>query len=251
MNRETAIALVDVGGRFMTGAEMAGAAKPFGMPAGGLYFRGRGGALGAVSASVATSAIGIFPSWVIELTWRDSAALPTHVAVGAYVRACEQWGHNHLTHVAGLARLAELAERVVDRADTSALPLFAAWRARPRPEDVPARAAFALMLLRELRGGLHFAALHSAGLDIPLAVVGDPRGGEARLRRTAWRDDEITALLARAAATPQLAQRWAAAEATTNAAFDQQLAELPEHEQAELTELIHASDKASARSVGP
>ncbi len=106
--RDTGTALVDAGGRFMTREEMSVQAKPFGMPAGGLYFRGRAGALGDVSATVATSLIGIFPSWVIELTWRDSAALPAHVAVAAYIRANAQWGRAHLAALSGAERLAEL-----------------------------------------------------------------------------------------------------------------------------------------------
>jgi len=249
--RDTGTALVDAGGRFMTREEMSAQAKPFGMPAGGLYFRGRAGALGDVSATVATSLIGIFPSWVIELTWRDSAALPAHVAVAAYIRANAQWGRAHLAALSGAERLAELAERVVAAADASALPLFAAWREQPRPDDAPARAAFALMLLRELRGGLHFAALRSAGLDVPLAVVTDPRGGEARLRRTAWREEDLAPLLARADATPGLHDRWAAAEEATNVAFAAHLDVLTDDEQAELAELIHAAAEASRSQPEP
>ena len=54
------------------------------------------------------------------------------------------------------------------------------------------------MLLRELRGGLHFAALRAHGLDIPVAVLADPSGGVGRLRRTGWRHEQVDALQARA-----------------------------------------------------
>jgi hypothetical protein len=61
----------------MTGQDMAAAAEPLGMRAGGLYFRGRAGALGEVSSEIAVAAIGIFPSWVIEHSVETSATSAT------------------------------------------------------------------------------------------------------------------------------------------------------------------------------
>src|SRR6266498_2923201 len=95
------------------------------------------------------------------------------------------------------------------------------------------------------------AALRSAGLDVPLAVVTDPRGGEARLRRTAWREEDLAPLLARADATPGLHDRWAAAEEASNVAFAAHLDVLTDDEQAELAELIHAADEASRSQPEP
>jgi len=229
----------------MTGEEMATAAKPFGMKAGGLYFRGRVGVLGEVSSQVAASVIAIFPAWVIELTWRESAGLPAAVAVEAYRRACFQWGERHLSAVAGMDRMAVLAERAIDGAEPSALPLFAGWRAQPRPDGVAARAALALAVLRELRGGLHFAALRSHGLDVPVAVFADPGGGPARLLQTAWRPQEIDQLRRRALAIPDLADRWNAAEQDTNTTFAGQLEVLSDAEQSELATLIGEAEAAS------
>lgn len=242
---ETRAALVDAGGRFMTGDEMAVAAQPLGIPAGGLYFRGRAGAVGDVSPVAATSLIGLFPSWVIEATWRQSADLPGHVAVDAYSSACAQWGRNHLSRLVDAGRLHALGERVIDAAEASALALFAAWRSQPRPNDDAARAAFTLMLLRELRGGLHFAALRAQGLDVPVAVLADPGGGEARLRRTAWREDEIAALKARADRVPDLRARWDAAEQWTNSAFAGHLDVLAAGELSELANHIRDAEVAS------
>ncbi len=83
----------------------------------------------------------VFPGLVIDLTWRDSAALPVGVAVDAYSAACAHWGERRPPSVAGINRLSALAERVIDSASASALPLFAASRAWPRPEGGGARAA--------------------------------------------------------------------------------------------------------------
>jgi hypothetical protein len=245
VSRDTRAALVDTGGRFMTSRQMTAAAQRLGMQAGGLYFRGRVGPLGALSAPAAVATIAIFPAWVVELTWAQSADLPDSVAVDAYVAACGAWGDAHLSGLPGADRLATLAEAVVDEADPSALPLFAAWKAQPRPAGGPARTACALMVLRELRGGLHFAALRCHGLPVPAAVLADPGGGLSRLRRTAWRDDEILALQAYAAATPDLERRWVAAEEDTTAAFARQLAVLSAADLGELQLLLTSAEAAS------
>ncbi|SRR6266571_2531791 len=141
VSRESGAALVDTGGRFLVSDQMAARAKELGMQAGGLYFRGRTGALGEVSSHAATAILGIFPHWVIDLTWRESAALPAATAVTAYSTACAEWGTAYLSGLPGMDRLADLAERVADAADTSALPLFAAWQTQPRPAADGPRAA--------------------------------------------------------------------------------------------------------------
>jgi hypothetical protein len=244
-SRSSRAALVDAGGRFMVGREMADRAKELGTHAGGLYFRGRVGALGEVSSHVATAILGIFPRWVIDFTWRESAALPAGTAVEAYSGACADWGASHLSGLPGMARLADLAERVAGAASAAAVPLFAAWQAQPRPAADGPRAAHALAVLRELRGGLHFAALRSRRLEIPLAVLADPGGGPARLRSTAWEEGAIARLQQRAAAMPDLQSRWQAAENATHAAFADQLAILGRDELAELAELVNRADTAS------
>jgi hypothetical protein len=251
ISHATRAAVVDTGGRFMTSAQMAGQAAPFGLPAGVLYFRGRVAAAGDVTAPVAVALLGIFPSPVVESSWQRTAAIPAQAAAGAYVAACAQWGEDVLGARAGLARLTKLVETVVDRAEDTALTLFAAWRHQPRPESEAARAAFAIMLLRELRGGLHFAALRANGVDVTLAVVADPGGGPARLARTGWQPDAVEALQARAARMPDLADRWRAAEAMTDAAFASCLDVLTEAEREELAAHLAAAHDASLPAAAP
>jgi len=81
----------------------------------------------------------------------------TAEAVAAYTRVIETWGTGHLAGADEPRRTAELA--------------------------------FAVMLLRELRGGLHFAALRAYGVGVPDAVTVDPTGGRRRKRwtRPNWR----------------------------------------------------------------
>ncbi|WP_163506064.1 helix-turn-helix domain-containing protein [Fodinicola acaciae] len=248
VSRSTAAALVRVGGRFMTSEHMDTAAERYGMPGTALYFRGRIGAAGSVAAPVAVSLLGLFPRWVVEMTWEQTKALPAQAAVPAYVGALSAWSAERLAGFPGADRLVELAEKVIDRAEATALPLFAGWRAQSRPDATSERAAYALMLLRELRGGLHFAALRAAGLDVPLAVLGDPIGGLPRLRRTAWRPEDIEPLVRRADAMPDLRERWNGAEETTSVTFAHCLAVLAEDEVTELGELITAADALSSDS---
>ncbi|MGH3952179.1 MAG: helix-turn-helix domain-containing protein, partial [Pseudonocardiaceae bacterium] len=129
---------------------------------------------------------------------------------------------------------------VVDAADISALPLAAGWRAQPRPDDAPAHLAHALMLARELRGGLHFAALRACGLGITEAVVAEPGGGRGRLLRTGWRAADADSLIARAEARTELSDRWARAEQLTDSAFGLAIGALDTTEAGHLVELLDA-----------
>ena len=116
--------------------------------------------------------------------------------------------------------------------------MFAAWRAQDRPDDTSGHAAYLVMLLRELRGGLHFAALRAQGIEIPVAVLADPNGGVTRLRQTGWRTEQIEGLQERAARVPDLAARWTAAEQMTDAAYDEARSVLTAAERAELDALL-------------
>ena len=236
--QRTRQAVVEVGGKFMTDVVMDEAAQPFGVPAGVLYFRGRVGGTGDTTAPTAAALLGIFPRPVIETVWRETAAIRPAAATHAYAAACAAWGERNLSRVTNPDRLAKLAERVLGTTESSALPLLSAWLEQPRPQASPSRAAHALMLLRELRGAIHFAALRANGLDIPAAVLLDPTGGIPRLQRTAWTPDWIATLEQRVAAVPNPQTRWQRAEQLTNTTFGECLATLAAEEQDALEELL-------------
>jgi hypothetical protein len=238
----SAAALVTAGGRFMTAPEMDLAARPLGVPGPVLYFLGRVGVVGATTAAAAGSLLGIFPRSMIDHVWAETAAVPAACAVAAYAQACAAWGRAHLAGLPCRAALAERAERVVDAAPVEALPLVAGWRSVARPDDPAARAARAVMLLRELRGALHFCALRIEGLGVPLAVLADPGGGVARLRRLGWPEPAVDVLRAQAERVADLGLRWRRAEAATDATLAAYVAVLPEAERAALAADLVAAE---------
>jgi hypothetical protein len=224
-----------LGGRFMTSPELAAVEDEVGLQPRSLYVRGRSAVLGDVPPKVAAELFGIFPHWLFDYVLRPATeALPATAAVRAYAESSARWSRVNLSAVPEPARLAELLFRVVDAADASALALFAGWQRAQRPEGDVERLGFALMVFRELRGGLHFAALRAVGLSIPEAVVADPEGGRERLLRTAWPEDAADELVASAQRKPDLRDRWHRAEALTDERVGELLASaLTEPEQAE------------------
>jgi hypothetical protein len=151
------------------------------------YTAGRGGVLGDVDAEVVVSAFGFFAPGLIRKFWDSSKAVMSPRQSGTeFARAAQSWGRNHLAGVEGLARLAELGERVIDAADSSALALFAGWRAEPLAGDVEGRAYQVLHVLREHRGSAHIVAVLAAGLTPFQAHFG--KLGEDGLKNFGWRD---------------------------------------------------------------
>ena len=220
-SRRLRVPLLELGGRFMVAAEMKAEAQPLGMPRGALYFRGRVGVLGEVTAPTAHGVLAIFPERAVLGTWQSTAGLPAAAAVQRYRAANAAWGRNHLAGRPGLTETAARMLAVVDADWTGTLPLVEAWRQVPRPTEPAELAAHAAMLLRELRGALHFAALAVRGVPVPLAVLVDPLGGVPRLLRTGWSQEEADDLVARF--RPEYEDRWRDAEADTDRAFADRL----------------------------
>lgn len=218
------VPLLALGGDFMTGDEIGVQAKSLGIPKGGLYFRGRVGALGELTSAAAHDVLAIFPESLIDKTWTSSSAIPTSATVEAYTAACHDWGRHRLADLAAGGRLAKLLNRAVDGVDPVGAHLAQGWRRAARPADTPASVAHAAMVLREVRGGLHFAALALVNLPVTRAIVADDLGGVARMRRTGWSREAADEVAA--SAQPGDAERWREAEAATEAAFIGALAEV-------------------------
>lgn len=206
-----------LGGKFMTSPELAAVEAEAGLPPRSLYVRGRSAVLGDVPPKVAAELFGIFPHWLFEFVLPPAtAALDAPASVRAYAESSARWSRVNLSAVSEPGRLAELLFRVVDAADASGLALFAGWKNAERPIGDVERLGFALMLFRELRGGLHFAALRAVGLTVPEAVIADPEGGRERLLRTAWPAEAADDLVAAAERKPDLRDRWRRAESLTD-----------------------------------
>ncbi len=155
-----------IGGTWMLHPEQLEASTQAGYPhpfAG--YAAGRGGVLGDVPAGVVDAVFAVFEPTLLAQLWEGGVAV--HGARGSaelYYRQCAEWGRAHLADVAGLDRFVELGERVIEAAPTLGLPLFSGWKAMARVSDTPGRAMQVVHVLRELRGGVHLAALAVSGL---------------------------------------------------------------------------------------
>ncbi|WP_319944300.1 SCO6745 family protein [Nocardia macrotermitis] len=223
-----------IGAGFMFSRE----AKAFGAAVGateflGPYVRGRGGVLGEVDADVVTSAFGFFPGEVVRRAW-ESLELPAEKAAAGYLGVCQDFGRRKLGGFDGAGRLAELLAPVAAAADPAGVALFAGWRALPQAADDPARAMQLIQVLRELRGGLHLIAVRASGLTPQQAVLigGSPKNsGPDQARSFGWPEpyQEIT---------PELRQRWDAAEALTDELIAPAFADLDQAQGAELAELL-------------
>jgi hypothetical protein len=164
-----------LGGAFMTAPATLERGRVLGYQGWAFYTGGRGGVLGDVHSDVVQAAFFFFPAWRIHRAWANARSVaPPEQTTAAYAECCAAWGREQLAGKPGLAGFCELAERVVDSADVAGMPLFAGWRAVPRPEDPPARAALLLQALREHRGGAHSAAVLAGGLTPLEAILAGP-----------------------------------------------------------------------------
>ena len=180
-----------------------------GYPTWAFYYGGRAGVLGDVDADVVAASTFFIPPRIVRKGWEKARAAGDLCNAGlGYREACWAWGRKHLGAVEGVARIAELTERVVQHASPVNAPLFAGWRAVPLPDEVPARAAQLLHVLREHRGAMHAVAVHASGLT-PLEATATSKLAQASLRLFAWPEPwpEVT---------PELLERRAVADALTD-----------------------------------
>ncbi|MFK0111584.1 hypothetical protein [Streptomyces sp. NPDC091217] len=240
VGRETRHMVVKRGGDFMRSEQMQLRERELGVSPNTLYFRGRTAALGDITPVVASEIFGIFPEWYVKSALRGTRKISRDTATENYLSVCWEWGRANLSEVASVGRAAELLFEVADTTDASALPLFAGWRAAKRPSHDAEALAHALMVVRELRGGLHFAALRAFGVGTREAIMVDRvDGGIARLARSGWMSQDIEQLEARTMRIPDLQQRWDQAEEQTNCLFGSAVSSaLTEGDAQELHEML-------------
>ncbi|GII55047.1 hypothetical protein Pth03_34360 [Planotetraspora thailandica] len=181
-----------LGGGFMMSREVKSLCDLYGLGSREMYFRGRCGVLGEVHADVVVAAAMFFPAGHVRASWEGGRSLPAEEAAAIYASACHDWGRRKLGEFRGAGRLAELLAAIADGSTVHGSPLFAGWRAMPRPAgDDVALAAHLLQVLREHRGGLHQTAILAYGLDpLEATLVGargagasDPETGNAAVAR--------------------------------------------------------------------
>lgn len=171
-------AVTDLGGAFNDDPKTLRRARQIGLTGWAFYVAGRAGALGDVRADTVAAALGFIAPEAVQEGW-DAAckvAPPSQIAAHNLAECC-RWGREHLESFYGLTKLVDFAERVVVSAEPAGMPLFAAWRAMPIPEDSPgARAAVLIHLLREHRGSAHLLAVRASGMTPLEAIVSGPEG---------------------------------------------------------------------------
>jgi len=184
---ELAPAISDLGGRFMSDPVGFGRAGEMNIEPGiGVYVVGRFGVLGRVHPDVVVaSAVFIEPSmlaagWNTALQTADPGAAAT-----VYTSIAAEYGRAHIAAAPGLRRWIELAESVVDGCSPVGAPIFAGWRAMPRPDEAAGRAYLLLHILRELRFAMHANAVVAAGVDPLMAILCGP-GGDKSAGMLGW-----------------------------------------------------------------
>ena len=163
---------------WMTGPMADRLAADLGMQSGSdLWIVGRAGVLGDGDADVAAAGLAFLARDRVRAAWESLPAgiTPRQVA-DAYTALCCQWGSTELARFdrPRMARLDELGRQIADGADGSIGTVFAGWRAQAQPDDVNARVALTMHVLRELRGAAHVVAIHACGITPLEAVLASP-----------------------------------------------------------------------------
>jgi hypothetical protein len=203
-----------------------------------LWIVGRAGVLGDGHAAVAAAGLGFLGPDMVREAWDTLPAGVTHRQVAAaYAALCCEWGTAELARfdAARMARLDELGRHIADAAEPAIGAVFAGWRAQPQPDDVAARVALTMHVLRELRGGAHIAAVLACGITPLQAVLASPaappRSGPPWAEHLGWKgpfDDYEAARSARLDAERLTSKIVAPAYASIGAAALDEFAELVE-----------------------
>jgi hypothetical protein len=179
---------------WMTGPLTDRLAVDLGMQSGSdLWIVGRAGVLGDCDSDVAAAGLGFLSPERVRAAWESLPDGLTHRQVAdAYAALCCRWGATELAKFdpARMARLDELGRGIADAADTSIGAVFAGWRVQPQPDDINARVALTMHVLRELRGGAHIIAVNACGITPLEAVLASPapppRSGPAWAEHLGW-----------------------------------------------------------------
>jgi hypothetical protein len=226
-------AVLELGGAFAECPKTLRRARELGLTGWAFYVAGRGGVLGDVRADTIAAALGFIAADAVRDGWEAARRLGSPYRIAEHHREeCCRWGRENLDGLPGLARLVALAEEVVLSADPAGMPLFAAWRAMPVPEDGQgARAAVLAHLLREHRAAAQLLAIRAGGLTPLEAILAGPEG-EAGAVAFGWQPPFPP--------SHPLLRRYFRAEAVTDRILGEAYAVLDPEQRAELIGLLDA-----------
>lgn len=140
---------------------------------------GRCGVLGDdAHPDTVAAAFGLVSPEALRTAWAGAARVGRATVAAARLEECASWGQDRLAPVVE-DRLVDLLDRVVQGADDTAMPIFAATRrliASARASGSGARAALAVHALAEYRTAALLLASRSAGLSPVELHLGGPEG---------------------------------------------------------------------------
>ncbi len=231
---DTATAVSTVGSHFMLDGATYKRGAELGFQGLDFYVTGRGGVLGDVDADVVSAGFTFFEPASIRTLWdQGRSVMPPSGASSEFAACCSAWAEDRVPDDLDAARLAELAGQVVAAARPACASVFAGWRALGVPDAPKAAAVRQMNTLRELRNGLHGAAIVSAGLT-PLEAL-------------SVKSPHMVALFGWPAAVEAdgLLPAWEAAEEHTTRSIAHAYATLDDRERGELVELANALHEAT------
>ena len=226
---DTKAVVVGVPARFMTDSATYARGVELGFEGADFYFAGRGGVLGDTPADVVAAAMVFFAPDAVRAAWeRSGHVLPRRQTAEEWARCAHAYAAAHLPSSGNDERLAELLGTIIDQSSPALAPLFAGWRSLPEPAGMKELVIHRLNALRELRGGLHAAAVTTVGLT-PLEAI-------------AVRAPRVAVIAGWTSPLPEpepVRDRWTLAEARTDRMLGHHFAVLDAEERAELVALLN------------
>jgi hypothetical protein len=153
-----------------------------------LYAGGRAGVMGDVTAEQVASAFAFFAPDLVDRVWHTvvSTERPT-VLARIYAAAMAHTAHERWDATAA-GTVERLGTVVAESVLALGMPLFAGWRAVPRPDSPSGAAAMVVHTLRELRGDVHVQSVAASGLT-PIEAEVAARRGTVGLEMHGWHGD--------------------------------------------------------------
>jgi hypothetical protein len=172
-------ALVVLEDAWTTDPRVLGRARALGLSGWTFHLAGRVGVLGEdIHPETLFALLGTVSPEAVRTGWAAARRVGPGMVATARLTECADWGADRLGEVAG-AGLAELMQCVVDGADATAMPVFAAIRRMVATfSDAPPGGRVALLshALAEHRWGAMLVAFRAVGLTPVEALVAGPEG---------------------------------------------------------------------------
>lgn len=219
-------------------------AESIGLNVGLLYGAGRGLMVaGATSTADVEEAFYFFkPGFIAGLYDGGRAVASDDAIVAAHVESFTAYAEGHFASCdeATLVAFAEAARAVVANGAPGRFPLVDGYAALEVPASPAAAAYLAVILLRELRGGVHIVAVRTAGMAPQTACQLD--GTDYSFPMHGWAEED------RVEATEEVLAARAAIEAETDALMGAELAHVSEAQRDALVAGIAAMEAGLAKA---